>query len=100
MDTKWWYLLIAEREAKGRNAIIVVKILFLTTNVQIVVLFIVKGNVGNMGRFAMDDEYNFSKDDLEKVGNGMEAGGAILGAVGALIAGIVALVSLFSKKDE
>lgn len=49
MDTKWWCLLIAEREAKGRNVITVAKILFLTTNVQIVVLFIVKGDIGKRG---------------------------------------------------
>lgn len=49
MDTKWWCLLIAERGAKGRNAITVAKVLFLTTNVQIVVLFIVKGDTGKRG---------------------------------------------------
>ena len=55
----------------------------------------------------MDDNYdvdynvqNLNMDDLGKIGEGMEAGSAILGALSALITGIVAVAVLFSKKDK
>ena len=104
-DLKWWCLLTAEKEDKGRNAITVVKILFLTTDVPIVERLITKGDER---RFVMDNDFfdydvenlNVNMDNVEKIGDGVEAGAMILGAIGALIGGIVALSKVFSKNDD
>lgn len=86
-----------------KSAITVVKILFLAIDVAIVTLLIMKSD---KGRFIMGDDFfdrdveNLNMDDIEKIGDGLDAGAAILGALAALAAGIVAVSKLFSKKDD
>lgn len=45
-------------------------------------------------------EENFNMGDVEKVGEGLEAGGALIGALGAVVLGIIGLIKLFTKDES
>ncbi len=50
-----------------------------------------------------DDEFvninNLSMDDVEKIGEGVNATGALIMATGAVISGVIALIKLFSDDN-
>ena len=52
----------------------------------------------------MNDNYEFenslSMNDVEKIGQGLESGGAIIGALGAVVVGIIGLIKLFSGDES
>jgi len=47
-----------------------------------------------------DDYNNFSTDDAEKIGEGIGAVGAILGGIAAVVIGVVGLIRLVSGGDS